>query len=145
MIAMTYGNIYVAQIAMGANPVQTVRAMYEAEAHDGPSLIIAYSHCIAHGIDMTTGIDNQKLAVDSGHFPLYRFNPALLAEGKNPLKLDSRAPSVHFSEQAKVENRFRQLLRLNEDAESMFDQADQSYRAKYDLLSKLAALEPFEA
>jgi len=144
MISMTYGNIYVAQIAMGANPVQAVRAMYEAEAHDGPSLIIAYSHCIAHGIDMTTGIDNQKLAVDSGHFPLYRFNPALLSQGKNPLQLDSKAPTVHFSEQAKLENRFRQLLRLNKNAESMFNEADQAYRAKFDLLSKLAALSPFE-
>ena len=91
MIAMTYGNIYVAQVAMGANDGQTVRAFLEAEAYDGPSLIIAYSHCIQQGIDTVNGLTQQKLAVDSGAWPLYRFNPALAAQGKNPLTLDSKA------------------------------------------------------
>ena len=86
MIAMAYGYIYVARIAMGANDQQTLRAFLEAEAYDGPSLIIAYSHCIAHGIDMRKGLEQQSLAVQSGIWPLYRYNPALAAEGKNPLE-----------------------------------------------------------
>ena len=85
LMAMTYGNVYVARVAMGANDAQTLRAFLEAEAYDGPSLIIAYSHCIAHGIDMRKGLDQQKLAVQSGNWPLYRYNPALVAQGKNPL------------------------------------------------------------
>ena len=101
MISMTYGNIYVATVALGANPAQTVRAFMEAESYDGPALIIAYSHCISHGIDMTTGMQEQKEAVASGHFPLYRFNPELLSkEGKNPLVLDSKLPTMKFSEHA---------------------------------------------
>ncbi len=144
LISMTYGGIYVAQVAMGASPVQTVKAFVEAEAYDGPSLIIAYSHCIAHGIEMVTGMENQKMAVESGHFPLYRFNPLRAAEGKNPLALDSKPPTIHFREQARGENRFQQLLKLNPNAEAMIDEADLAYRAKYDLLTKLAALPPFE-
>ena len=143
--SMTYGDIYVAQVAMGANPEQTVKAFVEAEAYDGPSLIIAYSHCIAHGIDMETGMGNQKMAVDTGHFPLYRFNPSLTAQGKNPLTLDSKAPSLAFQEQAKAETRFKQLAGMDaKAAEALFAQADRAYRAKYDLLSKLAALPPFQ-
>ncbi len=84
LIAMAYGNIYVARVAMGADDVQTLRAFLEAEAYDGPSLIIAYSHCIAHGIDMRKGLEQQKLAVQTGYWPLYRYNPSLAAEGKNP-------------------------------------------------------------
>ena len=95
LIAMTYGNIYVAKVALGANDAQTVKAFVEAEKHDGPSLIIAYSHCIAHGINMQKGNENQKMAVTSGHFPLLRFNPDLVAEGKNPLILDSKAPNTY--------------------------------------------------
>ena len=111
MISMTYGNIYVATVAMGANPAQTVKAFTEAEAYDGPSLIIAYSHCIAHGIDMTNGMLEQRDAVASGHFPLYRYNPLLTKEGKNPLQLDSKAPTMKFSEHALKENRFRILTK----------------------------------
>ena len=85
MIAMAYGYVYVAQVAMGSNDQQTLRAFLEADAYDGPSLIIAYSHCIAHGIDMRKGLDQQRLAVASGIWPLYRYNPALADEGKNPL------------------------------------------------------------
>ncbi|MCJ7549760.1 MAG: pyruvate:ferredoxin (flavodoxin) oxidoreductase, partial [Anaerolineae bacterium] len=99
MIAMTYGNIYVAQVAMGANDTQTLRAMREAEGYEGPSLIIAYSHCIAHGIrQMKFGFEQQKLAVNSGAWMLYRYDPRLTAEGKNPLQLDSREPKGDIAE-----------------------------------------------
>src|SRR3972149_134369 len=97
-IAMSYGNIYVAQIAYGANMTQTVRAFREAEAYPGPSLLIAYAHCIAHGLDMDTGTDLHKLAVDSGFWPLYRFDQTLPAPGKSALQLDSKAPSVGLAE-----------------------------------------------
>jgi len=116
MIAMSYGNIYVAQVAMGAKDAQTVKAFLEAEAYDGPSLIIAYSHCIAHGIDMAKGLDQQRLATDSGCWPLYRYNPALQAEGKNPLQLDSRAPKIPLKDYIYNENRYRMLLQSNPDA-----------------------------
>ncbi len=109
MLAMVYGNVYVASIAMGANDLQTLRAIIEAEAYDGPSLIIAYSHCIAHGINMTKGMLNQKLAVETGYFPLYRYNPMLVKEGKNPLKLDSKAPSKPLKEFTSLETRFFML------------------------------------
>lgn len=109
MLAMTYGNVYVASIAMGANDLQTLRAIIEAEAYDGPSLIIAYSHCIAHGINMTKGMLNQKLAVETGYFPLYRYNPMLAKEGKNPLKIDSKAPSRPLKEFTSLETRFFML------------------------------------
>ncbi|MBO7299197.1 MAG: pyruvate:ferredoxin (flavodoxin) oxidoreductase [Kiritimatiellae bacterium] len=141
MISMTYGNIYVAQVAMGANAEQTVKAFNEAEAYDGPALIIAYSHCINHGISMTTGMDNQKLAVETGHFPLYRFNPDNVAAGKNPLTIDSKAPSKEFADQANVENRFKQLAKLDpEMAQKMVEDADKRFKAKFDLLTKLAAI-----
>src|SRR5690606_6383389 len=99
---------------MGADDQQTLRAMLEAEAHDGPSLIIAYSHCIAHGIDMRRGLEQQKLAVQSGAWPLYRYNPAREAEGKNPLTLDSKAPSIPLEQYLYNETRFRMLLQSDE-------------------------------
>ena len=143
MISMTYGHIYVAQVAMGANPNQVVKAFMEAEAYDGPSLIIAYSHCIAHGINMTNGLDDQKAAVASGHFPIYRFNPMTAAEGKNPLTMDCKAPTMTFSEHAMKENRFRVLTKTNpENAKQLMAQADRLVAAKFDLLQKLAALDP---
>ena len=143
MISMTYGNIYVAQVAMGSNPNQVVKAFAEAEAYDGPSLIIAYSHCIAQGIDMTTGLINQKEAVQSGHFPLYRYNPQLTAEGKNPLKLDCKTPTLTFSETALKENRFKVLAKSNpEQSKELLAAADKLVAAKFDLLEKLAALPP---
>lgn len=143
MMLMTYGNIYVATVAIGANPNQTVKAFVEAEAYDGPSLIIAYSHCIAHGIDMTTGLQEQKEAVLSGHFPLYRFNPDLVKQGKNPLTLDSKAPTMKFSEHALKENRFRVLTKTKPDnAKRLLAEADKLVAAKYDLLQKLANMEP---
>jgi pyruvate-ferredoxin/flavodoxin oxidoreductase len=141
MISMTYGNIYVAQVALGSNTAQTVKAFNEAEAYDGPALIIAYSHCISHGIDMRTGMDNQKLAVDTGHFPLYRFNPDNALEGKNPLTVDSKPPSKPFSDQAGVEIRFKQLQKQDpEGSVRLVAEADRRFKAKYDLLTKLAGL-----
>jgi pyruvate-ferredoxin/flavodoxin oxidoreductase len=109
MLAMAYGNVYVAAVAMGANDLQTLRAFIEAEAYDGPSIIIAYSHCIAHGINMTRGMQNQKMAVDTGYWPLYRFNPLLVAEGKNPLKLDSKEPKLPLKDFTSLETRFKML------------------------------------
>jgi pyruvate-ferredoxin/flavodoxin oxidoreductase len=120
-IAMAYGNVYVGQIAMGANMTQTVRTFAEAEAHPGVSLIIAYSPCIAHGIDMTMMMDHQKQATESGHWPLYRYDPALEAKGMPGLRLDSRAPSIPFKEFARTEARFDMLARANpERAEELF-------------------------
>ena len=109
MLAMTYNNVYVANVAMGANDLQTLRAFLEAEAYDGPSIIIAYSHCIAHGINMTRGMQNQKVAVEAGYFPLFRYNPHLALEGKNPLKLDSKAPSRPLKDFTDMETRFKML------------------------------------
>jgi pyruvate-ferredoxin/flavodoxin oxidoreductase len=113
LIAMSYGSVYVAQVAMGAKDEHTLKAFIEAEAHDGPSLIIAYSHCIAHGINMTTGMHNQKAAVQSGFWLLYRFNPNLAEEGKNPLVLDSTAPKISLEEYMYSENRFKMLTKSN--------------------------------
>ncbi|MCB0731197.1 MAG: pyruvate:ferredoxin (flavodoxin) oxidoreductase, partial [Ignavibacteriae bacterium] len=112
MMAMGYGNVYVAQIAMGANDTQTLRAILEAEAYDGPSIIIAYSHCIAHGYDLAQGMEHQKLAVDSAHWPLYRYNPDNLKEGKNPLKLDSKAPKIKLEDFIYTETRYKMLQKI---------------------------------
>ncbi len=92
-MAMAYGNVYVASVAMGAKDEHTLKAFLEAEAYDGPSIIIAYAHCIAHGIDMTTGMQNQKAIVDTGEWLLYRYNPERAVAGENPLMLDSRTPT----------------------------------------------------
>jgi pyruvate-ferredoxin/flavodoxin oxidoreductase len=113
LLAMSYGHIYVAQVAMGANDGQSLRAFLEAEAYPGPSLIIAYSHCIAWGIDMAKGMEQQKLAADSGHWLLYRYNPALKAEGKNPLQLDSKPPKIPLRDFFYSENRYRVLQQHN--------------------------------
>jgi pyruvate-ferredoxin/flavodoxin oxidoreductase len=109
LMAVAYGNVYVAKVAMGANDAQTVRAFLEAEAYDGPSLIVAYSHCIAHGMDMARGMTNQKLAVETGYFPLFRYNPMLQREGKNPFKLDSKAPKQPLRDFTSLETRFNML------------------------------------
>ncbi|NQU38759.1 MAG: pyruvate:ferredoxin (flavodoxin) oxidoreductase [Lentisphaerae bacterium] len=143
MISMTYGNIYVATVSLGANANQVVKAFVEAEAYEGPSLIIAYSHCIAHGIDMANGLENQKEIVACGRFPLYRYNPERAAKGENPLKLDSKAPTMAFSEQALKENRFRILTKTQpEQSKALMAAADKQALAKFDLLSKLAGLQP---
>lgn len=141
MIAMSYGNIYVAQVAMGANDLQTVRAILEAEAYDGPSLIIAYSHCIAHGINMQKGMDNQKAAVESGHCPLYRFNPDLIKEGKNPLKLDSKAPTISFKDYAYMETRYKMLtMSKPEDAKRLIELAQNDVKQRWNMYEQLASI-----
>jgi pyruvate-ferredoxin/flavodoxin oxidoreductase len=143
LISMTYGNIYVATVALGANPAQTVRAFVEADAYNGPAIIIAYSHCIAHGIDMTRGLVAEKEAVQSGHFPLYRYNPDLAKQGKNPLTMDSKMPTVKYSEMAMKENRFRVLKQTNpEIAQRLMQEADKLVAARADLYQKLAGLPP---
>ena len=142
MISMTYGGIYVAKVSMGANPNQVVKAFVEAEAYDGPSIIIAYSHCIAHGINMTMGLEEQKKAVSCGHFPLYRFNPDLVAQGKNPLSLDSKDPTTEFSDFAKGENRWKVLMKSNPEAsEALIKKGTEGVNRTYCLLKKLAELE----
>jgi pyruvate-ferredoxin/flavodoxin oxidoreductase len=108
-IAMSYGYVYVAKIAMGANMAQTIKAFQEAESYDGPSIIIAYSHCINHGIDMSKGLEQQKAAVSSGLWPLYRYDPRLKAEGKNPFQLDSKDPTTSLEDFMYKEVRFRSL------------------------------------
>jgi pyruvate-ferredoxin/flavodoxin oxidoreductase len=110
-MAMAYGNVYVAKVAMGANDTQTLRAFLEAEAYDGPSIIIAYSHCIAHGINMAKGMQNQKAAVDSGYWQLYRYNPDLIKDGKNPFKLESKGLKMPFKEYAYMETRYKMLTK----------------------------------
>ncbi len=140
MIAMTYGNIYVARVSL-ANPAQVVKAMLEADAYDGPSLVIAYSHCIAHGINMTTAVDNCKRAVNSGYWPLFRYDPRLAAEGKNPLQLDSKAPSIEFEEFANSENRFRVLKKNNpEQADQLLKASAKDTASRYALYKKLAEM-----
>ncbi|MBI3973503.1 MAG: 4Fe-4S binding protein, partial [Chloroflexi bacterium] len=110
LLAMTYGHIYVARVAMGANDSQTIRTFLEAEAYDGPSLIIAYAHCIEHGLDLRLGLGQQKNAVASGYWPLFRYNPALAQQGKNPFTLDSKAPSIPLAQYAYAEDRYKMLV-----------------------------------
>ena len=116
MEAVSYGSVYVAQVALGGNDSHVVKAFQEAEAHDGPSIIIAYSSCIAHGYDLVHGLEQQKLAVQSGYWPLMRYNPGLREEGKNPFQLDSKAPSIRLKEYAYREARYTMLARGNPDA-----------------------------
>ena len=141
LLAMTYGNIYVAKVAMGANANQTVKAFAEAEAYPGPSLTIAYSHCIAHGINMTKGYQEQKKAVACGHWPLYRFDPRLKEQGKNPLQLDSRTPTIDFEEYAYGENRYRTLKQSKpEVAAQLLKLAARDAAERYALMEQLAKL-----
>jgi pyruvate-ferredoxin/flavodoxin oxidoreductase len=116
MMAVNYGSVYVARIAMGSSDMQTVKAFLEAEAWDGPSIIIAYSHCIAHGYDLVHGLDQQKLAVQSGHWPLFRYNPKLAVEGKNPFVLDSKAPTISLDKYIYNETRYTMLRQSNPKA-----------------------------
>jgi pyruvate-ferredoxin/flavodoxin oxidoreductase len=120
LIAMGYGHVYVAQVAMGADENHAIKVFQEAEAYDGPSLIIAYSQCIAHGIDMAKGMQQQKLATETGHWPLYRFNPALKKEGKNPLQIDSRPPSTPLEQYIYNENRYNILRRAQPETAGQF-------------------------
>ena len=138
---MTYGNIYVAKVAMGANTNQTVKAFAEAEAYPGPSLIIAYAHCIAHGFNMTFGYEEQKKAVACGHWPLFRFDPRLLEQGKNPLQLDSKKPTGDFQEYAYGENRYRSLKQSKPDvAAKLIALAKNDASRRYTLMEQLSQL-----
>jgi pyruvate-ferredoxin/flavodoxin oxidoreductase len=138
LMAIAYGNVYVAQIAMGASPQQTLDAFLEAEAHDGPSLIIAYSHCIAHGINMRYGMRQQKLAADCGHWPLYRFRPATNGQAQEFL-LDSAAPSVTLKAYAYNEIRYKMLTYTNPDeAARLLDAAQQDVAQRWNVYTSMA-------
>ncbi len=139
LIAMTYGNVYVAQVAMGARDEHTLKAFLEAEAYPGPSLIIAYSHCIAHGIDMRAGMQEQKAAVNSGHWLLYRYHPERLARGENPLVVDSKDPTIKLGEFMYQENRFKMLRKSKpEEAKRLLGQAQEDVRRRWELYQYLA-------
>ena len=141
LIAMSYGYVYVARIAMGANDQQTLRAILEAESYDGPSLIIAYSHCIAHGFDMAKGLEQQKLAVQSGHWPLYRYDPRLAVQGQNPLIIESKEPSIPFSQYAYNETRYKMLSQLDEGrAEQLMQEAQHDAKSRWTLYQQMAAM-----
>ncbi len=132
LIAMAYGNVYVASVAMGAKDEHTLKAFLEAEAYRGPSLIIAYSHCIAHGIDMTTAMSNQKAAVDCGQWLLYRYHPEREIQGENPLTLDSRAPTKKVQDYLSMETRFKMLTKAKpEDAKRLWAEAHRDAQTRY--------------
>ena len=140
LMAMTYGNVYVASVAMGAKDEHTLKAFLEAEAYDGPSIIIAYSHCIAHGIDMTTAMTDQKVAVESGQWLLYRYHPERAAAGENPLALDSRAPTRKVQEYLLQQTRFKMLTKSKpEDAARLWKQAQQDVENRYRMYEYMAS------
>jgi len=141
LMAMSYGNVYVAKVAMGANDIHTLKSFIEAEAHDGPSLIIAYSHCIAHGIDMSKGMNQQKLAVDSGCWPLYRYDPRLGLQGKNPFQLDSKQPSIPLKDYIYTEGRYRILQQSNPAAAKvLLGQAQQDVTERWQYYKQLSEM-----
>jgi len=138
---MSYGNVYVAQVAMGAKDAQSVRAFTEAESYNGPSLIIAYSHCIAHGYDLADGLDHQQMAVDCGFWPLFRYDPRRALNGENPLQLDSGDPSIGFEKWAQTETRFKMLMKSNpERAQMLMQKAQQNVQAKLHLYNYMAKM-----
>lgn len=140
--AINYGSVYVATVALGANDAQTIRAFLDAESYEGPSIILAYSHCIAHGIDMTRGLRQQKAAVDSGHWLLYRYDPRLAAQGRNPLTLDSRPPSIPMRDYAYSETRYKMLTLSNpEEAKRLLELAQEDVKTRYQFYQQLAGLE----
>ncbi|OCQ98411.1 pyruvate:ferredoxin (flavodoxin) oxidoreductase [Nostoc sp. MBR 210] len=140
LIAMTYGNVYVASVAMGARDEHTLKAFLEAEAYPGTSLIIAYSHCIAHGINLSQGMQNQKAAVDSGRWLLYRYNPELRNLGENPLQLDSRTPKLSIEQSMYLENRFKMLTKINPAAaKRLLQEAQADVNTRWQTYQHLAA------
>jgi pyruvate-ferredoxin/flavodoxin oxidoreductase len=142
MMMMTYGRIYVARVALGANPAQAVRAFIEAETYPGPSIVIAYSHCINHGIDMSQGLSYQKMAVDSGAWILFRFDPRRRAEGRNPLILDSKEPTLPLEEYMYSQNRFRMLKKANpERAALLLEQAKRDVAERFRMYQQWAELD----
>jgi pyruvate-ferredoxin/flavodoxin oxidoreductase len=141
MEAVSYGYVYVAQVAMGGNDTHVIKALQEAEAHEGPSIIIAYSSCIAHGYDLVHGLEQQKLAVQSGYWPLMRYNPALRAEGKNPFQLDSKAPSIRLKDYAYREARYTMLARGNPElASTLLKEAQDDVERQWRVYSARAAM-----
>ena len=141
MEAISYGSVYVARVAMGGSDTHTVKAFLEAEAYDGPSLIIAYSHCIAHGYDMAFGLEQQKAAVNSGYWPLMRYNPALRLEGKNPFLLDSKAPQIPLKQYTSQEARYTMLARNNpEVAKDLLKLAQDDVDRQWRVYSNRAAM-----
>jgi pyruvate-ferredoxin/flavodoxin oxidoreductase len=142
MIAMAYGNVYVAQVAFGANPLQTVRAFREAESYPGPSLVIGYSHCIAHGIDMSQAIDHQKDAVATGYWPLFRYDPRHAHAGERPFRLDCGKPTKKFRDYAMREARFGMLAGANpQQADRLLDLAQADIDARWRYYEQLAGIE----
>jgi pyruvate-ferredoxin/flavodoxin oxidoreductase len=140
LIAMTYGNVYVASVAMGARDEHTLRAFLEAESYDGPSLVIAYSHCIAHGINMAAGMQNQKAAVNAGQWLLYRHDPRRAAAGQNPLQLDSRKPALPVEQYLLMENRFKMLTKsAPETSKLLFKLAQEDVHTRFAFYEYLAA------
>lgn len=143
MIAMSYGHVYVASVALGARDEHTLKAFLEAEAYDGPSLIIAYSHCIAHGIDMTAGMQSQKAAVDAGQWLLYRYHPEREARGENPLQLDSRSPKIPLEDFMYRENRFKMLTKSHpDDARRMLQEAQRGVQSRWRFYEFMASRQP---
>jgi pyruvate-ferredoxin/flavodoxin oxidoreductase len=141
MMAMSYGSVYVARVAFGANDMQTIKAFLEAEAYDGPSLLICYAHCIAHGYDLIHGLDQQKAAVQSGYWPLMRYNPDLIKQGKNPLQLDSRAPTLALDKYIYNETRYSMLRHSQpEVAKALYGLADESVRRRWKLYEYMGAM-----
>jgi pyruvate-ferredoxin/flavodoxin oxidoreductase len=141
LMAMAYGNVYVGQVAFGAKDIQTLRIFLEAESYDGPSLIICYSPCIAHGIDLQNNIRQQELAVDSGHWPLFRYDPRRSEKGENPLKMDSKEPTIPYRDFASTETRFSVLERTHpEHSERFLRQAQHHIKTRYQLYEQLAKL-----
>ena len=141
MMALQYGNVYVGRVAMGFNDAHTVKTFLEAEAHNGPSIIIAYSHCIAHGYDLLHGYEQQKAAVQSGAFPLFRYNPSLAEQGKNPFQLDSKEPSMEFEKYAYNETRYTMLKRSDpEAAKKLLAEAQQDANNRFRLYKHMATM-----
>jgi pyruvate-ferredoxin/flavodoxin oxidoreductase len=139
LIAMSYGSVYVAKVAMGGSDIHTVKAFLEAEAFDGPSIIIAYSHCIAHGYDMAHGMDQQKAAVNSGYWPLFRYNPTLAEQNKNPFQLDSRAPTVALKDYIYNETRYTMLAKSNpEEAKRLLGLAQEDVASRWKLYEHMS-------
>jgi pyruvate-ferredoxin/flavodoxin oxidoreductase len=141
LLANMYGHVYVARVAFGAKMVQTAQAFVEAESYDGPSLIIAYSHCIAHGYDMANGAAQQKLAVDSGVWPLYRFDPRRIAQGEPPLHLDYGPPKANVADYMRNESRFRMVERADPDRYKAFvNESQAAAERRYLVYSQLAGI-----
>ncbi len=141
LIAMSYGYVYVARVAMGANDQQTLRALLEAESYDGPSIIIAYSPCIAHGYELAKGLEQQKLAVQSGHWPMYRYDPRLAEQGINPLVIESKEPTIPISQYAYNETRYKMLIQMDEArAEELMREAQQDAKSRWTLYQQMASM-----